>query len=74
MGIYRHENTFEDECNFMQDLDFSLSDENHWLRWVSEDTFTLEEQDKIEKLLNELRNGYECEIEFITKETTSEDN
>jgi len=67
MGIYKHENTFEDECNFMQDLGFSLSEESHWLRWVSNDKFTLEEQDKIETLLNDLRNGYECEIEF-TKE------
>ena len=51
----------------MQDLGFSLSEESHWLRWVSNDKFTLEEQDKIETLLNDLRNGYECEIEF-TKE------
>lgn len=66
MGMSK-ENSFEAECNLMQDLGFSLTDRNHWLRWTSEDTFTLEEQDKIEKMLNELRNGYECDINFVTK-------
>ena len=45
---------FDAECSWMENRGFTLCDDDGWLRWVSEDSYTLDEQKKLEDELYEL--------------------